>query len=207
MNRIYLVIFILVLGQVNKAEAQFTFGLKTGMVLSQVDGDNLVGFKKVGYDAGILGGYQLNFNHNFIVELSYSRLGSNRLSETVPNNKDKSLFEVDLHTANAFLGYAYGFGDNWDGVNLYRFTGGLKFSRVLGSDVTIYNKSRITQEEKSISANYITLRIGPGFLLRDNLYFDFFYEHALSNLSKNSDKTVITSLTPFTLNFILSYYL
>lgn len=192
--------------QQNNLSAQFTFGVKSGLVLSQVEGDNMVGFKKVGYDVGVLGGYAITEDHNLLIELSLSRLGSRKGSDPVPDNITKSLWELDMNTINIFTAYTFRFGDNWDGVKDFKFTGGLKFNKIYSSDLQIYNKRGLTSEEKTIDSNYISIKAGPGVLLTEHLALDFYYEHALANIVKNNNETQSRSLNPFTLNFILSYY-
>jgi len=206
-NRIAVLATVVFLSCFSKSlMAQFTFGLKSGLILSQVEGDNMVGFKKAGYDIGLTGGYELNENHDIIIELSFSQSGSNRRSEAIPQNINRSLWEIDLKTINIFTAYAFKFGDNWDGTKDYRFTGGFKFNKILDSEINIYNRRSVTNEVKSLNSSFISLRVGPGVHISDHFALDFFYEHTIGNIAKSNSETASRSLNPYAISFVLSYY-
>lgn len=107
---------------------KFHFGGNISLVASQVDGDNLRGFNKLGYSAGLLGGFALSEESWFVLELQYTTFGSNQRKERSPVR-----LETDFRSINVLLGYALRFGDAWDGSKKFRALGGLRLHSILES--------------------------------------------------------------------------
>ena len=91
-----------VLGISTPAIAQdFHFGVSAGVIFSQIDGDELSGFNKVGGEFGLLGGYSINDANWLVLNLQYSSFGSQRKDE------DSGLSsEIGLRSINVLAAYS-----------------------------------------------------------------------------------------------------
>ena len=127
---------------------KFHFGASAGVIASQIDGDALNGFHKLGYQFSLLGGYSFNEAHWFVIELQYAAFGSNKKNEDVEEN-----LEANLNSINILLGYSMHFGDSWDGIRKFRFIVGPKYHRLIKVEGPNINK-------ESLKSQFIAAHVG-----------------------------------------------
>lgn len=192
-----------------EAQGQFRFGVFGGPSLSQVDGDNLRGFRYLGVSTGLLGGYKLDNGNSIVVDLGYNSLGSKKGSESVPDEANKILLKTNFQTINILLGYQFLFGDRWDGKKYYMLRGGLNFHRIFKKGNGIFSNSfGITEDEVSkeeINSQYFALNFSVGKILSDKVVIRLGVDYGLDNLLKTPQYN-ISSISPYQIFFNTSYY-
>ncbi len=99
-------VLILVTGQLF-AQKKFTTSAFFGTTATQVQGDALAGFDKLGITGGIGTVYQFNKSWGLGFELSYIQKGSRKVQN--PDSADFSYYKMALHYAEVpvFLRYKY----------------------------------------------------------------------------------------------------
>lgn len=178
------------------SEAQtFHFGGNAALALSQVDGDNLKGFHKVGYSAGLIGGYSLSSASWIVVELQYTTFGSRHENEESPVR-----LETAFRTVNMLLGYSLRFGDAWDGVPRFRAIAGPRVHAVHQATLGAID------DREQVRSPFITLHLGVGMLATEDLLIDVRYNHTLGNILERQIPE-IQKLTPYYLSIGLAWYL
>lgn len=189
-----LFIVLLITGYCAKGQ-KFHFGGSIALVASQVDGDNLRGFNKLGYSAGLLGGYSFSPGSWLVVDLQYSTFGSNQRKEQSPIR-----LETDFRSINILCGYALRFGDAWDGSKKFRVMAGLRMhsvqKAVLGGD----------EDRTLVDRYFISLNLSLGLLMTENWLLDLSYNQGMSNILKN-DIAEIDKLIPYYISLGVLYYL
>jgi len=184
-----------VLSQVAISAQKFHFGLNAAVTASQVDGDNLRGFNKIGYSAGLTGGYAFSPVSWMVVELQYTTFGSAHGNENSPIK-----LETDIRTINTLCAYSVRFGDAWDGVARFRAVAGPRFHAV--QHAVLGN----TNDRNQLKKTFFSLHLGCGMLLTENLLLDLGYQHVLGNILE-ADVPGIDRLRPFFLSLGLTCYL
>jgi len=168
--------------------------MSAAVTASQMDGDALSGFNKIGYQAAIVGGYPINEAHWIVVELQNSAFGSNKRNEDVGVS-----LEADLNSVNVLLAYSFRFGDSWDGVRKFRFMIGPKFNSILKASGPNINDEVV---KSSFWAGQATFSYMPG----EAFMIDLSYTHAFQNIL-SEDVLEADSLVPYYLGLGLTYYI
>jgi hypothetical protein len=175
------------------SERQFHFGASGGVIASQIDGDALNGFHKLGYQFGLLGGYSFNDAHWFVIELQYGAYGSKKKNEDVEEN-----LEADLSSINVLVGYSLRFGDSWDGKRKFRLIVGPKFHRLIKVEGPNIKK-------ESLKSQFIAAHVGFSYAVTKSIFLDLTYTHSVMNLL-NEPLTTTDTYVPYYLAFGVSYY-
>lgn len=209
-NALYTAIVCLILFvSAFEANGQFRFGGFLGPTLSQVDGDNLRGFRYAGISVGLLGGYKLNNGNSLVVDLGYNTLGSNKGSENIPNDLNRILLETKFQTINILAGYQFLFGDRWDGKKYFLIRGGINYHRIIEKSSKILSNSFGIKDkevkEDDFNNQYFAVNFSLGKILSEKFVVRFGVEYGLSNLLKSSQHN-IASISPYQIYFNTSYY-
>lgn len=130
-----------------------------------------------------------------VVELQYTTFGSNHRNEDIAVR-----LETEFNTVNVMLGYSLRIGDAWDGVRRFRVMAGPRFHSV--------QKARLGSmtDKDQVKSSFLSLHIGAGMLLTENLLLDVRYNHALSDILE-IEIPEIESLTPYYVALGVTYYL
>ena len=165
------------------------------MIISQVDGDNLRGFNKIGFSIGLLSGYSLSDNSALVVDLQYATFGSAQSKEF-----GNPYLETEIQTINMLAGYSLRFGDSWDGSK--------KFRILIGPRLHAIQKSRLGRNHVSggLDRYFVSANLGFGVYLSNSFVLDINYNHGLSNILKTPMESV-EKLNPYYLSLGLTYYL
>ena len=173
---------------------RFHFGVDAAVVASQVDGDELSGFNKIGYQAGLVGGYSFSDAHWLVLELQYAEFGSRRRNEDIEMN-----LEMDLGSINVLAAYSLRFGDSWDGIRKFRVLVGPKFQRLLKVEGPNVNES-------TLQRSFVSAHVGLSYVISESLLIDLSYTHAFGNLLLEPLRST-DSLVPYYLALGLNYYI
>lgn len=188
---------------------QFRFGAFMGPALSQVDGDNLRGFRYAGVSAGLLGGYKLANGNSFVVDLGFNTLGSNKGSENIPNDGSRILLETKMQTINILGGYQFLFGDRWDGKKYYLLRGGVNYHRIITKSNSIIANSFGVPESKvknnEFHNQFFALNLSVGKILSERFLIRFGIDFGFTNLLK-SPQYNISGISPYQIYFNINYY-
>jgi len=195
MTRMAVITLIIVFGLSGLYGQKFHFGGSAAVITSQVDGDNLRGFNKLGFNVGLMSGYSLNANNALVVELQYATFGSAQSREYGVQH-----LETEIHTLNILLGYTLRFGDNWDGSK--------KFRLLVGPRIHAIQKSRLREKDGkgSLDRYFVSGHAGLGVLLSDSVILELSYNQGLSNILKTKMEG-IEKLNPYYLSLGITYYL
>jgi len=172
---------------------KFHFGINGGVTASQLDGDELSGFNKIGYHAALVGGYSITDVHWITLELQNTAYGSRRRNEDVEMN-----LQTDLNSVNILLAYSLRFGDSWDGIRKFRFMVGPKFNSILKA-----NGPNI--DEDVIRSSFIAGQVTFSFVPSGSFMIDLSYTHAFQNIL-TQELTTTDTLVPYYLTLGLTYY-
>ena len=194
MRSFILTLILLAICAVRGVSQKFHFGVNAGVIASQLDGDGLSGFNKIGYHAALVGGYSITDVHWVTVELQNTAFGSRRRNEDVEMNP-----ETDLNSVNVLLAYSLRFGDSWDGVRKFRFMIGPKFNSILKA-----NGPNI--DEDVIRSSFIAGQATFSFVPSESFMIDLSYTHAFQNILTEELSTT-DSLVPYYLTLGLTYYI
>ncbi|NNF21521.1 MAG: outer membrane beta-barrel protein [Saprospiraceae bacterium] len=189
---------------------KFKFSVHGALVLAQVDGDKLRGFSKIGYNAGIQGGYRINASSEFIVAQGFSSFGSKGSNKSI-KRPDDYFIEINMVTANLLFAYAHYLNTGWSGESKFRLFTGIKIHQVLSNDYTLsYNSFEENPPVmiEDFRDRFLGIYLGAGYLVASNLYLDLSFEHSLSNILEDSPlNTVAKSLNPYHISIGLNFYL
>lgn len=187
--------FLLTFSDKELAAQKFHFGGSIAATACQVDGDDLVGFNKLGFQGGLLGGYSFDSHNWLVVELQYSSIGSKKKNEDVDLN-----LEMDMQTINVFLGYSRRFGDTWEGRQKFRLFAGPKVQRII--EVESPNIP-----ENSFKSMFVSAEIGCSYIFTPSFMADLTYTHSLMNILDEPAGSSTDKLVPYYLSLGVSYYL
>ncbi len=203
-------VFLMFLASEILAQETFRFGVSGGFGLSQIEGDNLKGFRKASYETSLLGGFLFKDRNEIIVALGYEQLGSKRKGEDAPRISGNYLSEIDMSQMSLFVAYAKPFNQDWDGSYKLRAKAGLKYNRLLSHNARLVSSSIVDDYEladEDFNSSYLSLRLGIGAKIGSRFLLEVNYEHALQSIIKDSEEIRLNKLIPFGLSVGLSYYL
>lgn len=212
LKQLFSIVGLVCFAMTTQLDAQeFRFGANAGFSLSQIEGDNLRGFRKINPEIGILGGYKISEADEIIVSLSYENSGSKRGNESNPLVQGKYLNEVDMNQASLGLLYSRNFSPDWDGTYKYRAYAGVRYNRIMqikSSTVSSSIADTYTLDDNNdFKSNYLNLQMGFGFSLSPNFILDLGYFHALQSIVHNTEDLRISKMIPFGLKCSLAYYI
>jgi len=201
---------IFIIAVVSAQSNSFSFGFRVAGNLSQIEGDNLRGFKKVNPEIGLLGGYGFSSVDEFQLSLNYESAGSNRQGEDVPLISGNYLAEVDMNQISLFFAYARSFAEDWDGRHRYRAYTGFKMNRIMNSESNLRGATindTYELQDGDFKNIYWSFRSGISMHAGPRLLLGLFYDHALESVLKSSEEIQLNKLIPFNLGIDVSYYL
>ncbi len=194
MRSLFFTLCLLALGTHESYAQKFHFGINAGVTASQLDGDELSGFNKIGYHVALVGGYSIKDAHWITVELQNTAFGSKRKNEDVEMN-----LQADLNSVNVLLAYSLRFGDSWDGVRKFRFMVGPKFNSILKA-------SGPNISEDVIRNSFIAGQATFSYVPSKSFMIDLTYTHAFQNILTEELPTT-DSLVPYYLTLGVTYYI
>lgn len=169
-----------------QASAQrFGLGFTLGGNLSQIDGDQLFGYRKFGFQAGMIGTATLHDRSYISVEMLYS----NRGSMAGNSERNIALQRLSLHYVEVPFLVHYKFAQDWDEEYRLDIHGGFSYSRLLDSQIDTPNQQDATNYN-SLKANFnknnFSLLAGITFYLRPDLGLTLRQSYGLNKLDNTA---------------------
>lgn len=164
----------------NSLEAQrFGGGLKIAGTLSQIDGDDVYGFNKLGFETGVFGSARLSKIIDLEIHFSYNQRGSRSTAE------DPMLVKINLNYLDVPIFFVV---KDWliteDNKEYYRmhFLGGLSLGRLISSSsiTGIDEDFKKTDFSWILGANYYYSR-SWGIAAKYTRSFNSLYNYSKSN--------------------------
>lgn len=197
-NKLIFILFLF--NSVNSfAQAQkFGGGLILGFNASQIDGDELAGYNKIGWDAGLNTSYNLKNPWQINIDLLYSQRGS-RTSFFLTGNTDIRKITLNYLEIPLYVSYK-----DWEiEDNFYKVQGfaGLSFGK-------LFSVKNLLDEEDINSDNF--LKNDLSYLIGAKLMFTRYigvsgrYTRSFVKLYKDSDDGT-KSLNSYFLNFSIFF--
>lgn len=184
---------------------QSIFGLHAvlGVNASQIAGDQLAGFDKIGLHGGLRGTAELSEKVGLSVELLYSERGSRPdiFNDVADPEIDISLRYLEMPV---YLTYADWY-DEAQGYHKAYAAGGFSYSRLI--EASTFDHFNIGDENldvlaKEFSSNDISWLLGFGFRLTNHFGISMRYSRSITWLLNAEKKELNTnSLRPFFLTF------
>lgn len=174
---ILLVVFFLTcVGQIElSAQQRFKGGLVAGVNLAQLDGDNLEGYNKLGFNAGGRVSTILTERWQLSIEILYSQLGSSRSNNDYTSPYDRiRLNYVEVPVMMNFK--------DWK----LHFSGGLVYGRLIDYSVEDFSGQDITDIEE-FNSNALSIILGATYFINENWGISGYWQRSLLNIEGDPD--------------------
>ncbi len=175
----------------------FEAGLILGVNASQVNGDFLAGYDKLGLHTGLKVRVSTWEHIEWSVELLLSQRGSRPDIFTEDSRK--------IHLNYVEIPILIGFKD-WQKDDFYkiRFEGGFSYGRVVGHKVSFQG---VEEQIDEFNNNDLSFVIGAALFTSEKLGFSFRYTHSVTPLLNNKNSIEFARLRGFFLTFRSIYML
>lgn len=199
MKALFISIFFFALFQINLVgQARFQGAGIVGMTMSQIDGDNLFGFNKLGLSAGIKVRFNLKSKLDGNVELLYSQRGSS-------TNLFRRDAQDDIISINYFELPIYLSINDWyiEKDDYYKISGhaGLSYGNIVTSSIQNTNFSADMLSNADIS--YL---VGATFYFNKKIAFTARYTRSFNRLFSDETTNPIRFLIGYFWTVRLEYY-
>ncbi len=199
MKALFIIIICCALGQYDlSSQARFQGAGIVGMTLSQIDGDDLFGFNKLGVSAGVKVRFNLKKKLDGNVELLYSQRGSS-------TNLFRRDAEDDIISINYFELPIYLSVNDWyiEKEDYYKISGhaGLSYGNLVAS--SIQNTNFTTGLLGSADISYL---VGATFHFTKKLAFTARYTRSFNRLFSDESARPIQFLLGYFWTVRLEYY-
>lgn len=157
---------------------RFNFGLKAGLNFSQVNGDRIAGYDKLGLDAGVKTNILINDRIDMVVELLYSQRGAASEISWSGNNAEYSL--IMNYIAIPVLVELKDWISEEKAKDAYyrlRLRGGLAFGRLISLEEN--GRSDIEAKDSDLS-----IVLGAGYYANRHLGFSLRYTRSILSLDE-----------------------
>lgn len=163
-----------------QAQQRFKAGLVLGVNASQINGDDIAGFDKLGLRGGLRGIILLGERSDISVDLLFSERGS--ASELVPNNQ--SLRRL-VRTRYIEVPVLFNFRDWLSPKGHYQvhIAGGLSYGRLFDTFVDAFGV--MEEEQANFNNNDLSLVLGVGYAPSPKLEFAARYNRSVIPLYNN----------------------
>ncbi len=162
--------------RVRRFSAEAIFGLTA----SQIDGDNLYGYHKLGLQTGIQVNTALGKRSEMNLGFQFTQRGAQR---KLIQNPDDPVFSLTLNYVEVPLLFSY--KDKWKsdgegdgGFYQFSFNGGVSYARLIGSKLKSDFGDIILQDE--FNENDGSLILGATFFAQKHLGFSFRYNRSFT---------------------------
>lgn len=154
----------------------FKAGLTGGVTLSQIDGDQLGGFNKLGLQGGIRAAALFSERWQLGIELLYSQQGSRRINTDNP----ASIYEK-IHLNMVEAPVLIHFSD-WK----FRVGAGLSYARIINYKIIDYSGADIS-EFQLLEPDVFSLVLGVTFNFNEHVGMDVRWSRYLNNIQADKE--------------------
>ncbi len=174
-------------------KSQFVGGLVAGFNASQINGDDLAGYNKLGLNTGIIGGYQWKEKFGTHIEFLYSQKGSR---STISQSDITRGFRINYIEVPVYVTFY-----DWEKGGFYRIQaeGGLSFGRLISTSSIGDFENPILD---GINKNEISWLLGATYFFRENTGVNLRYTHGINRLHNDFTQR----FRSFLLSLRLKYY-
>lgn len=172
------------------AQQRFKAGIIAGGNASQIDGDNSIGYNKLGLHAGITGITILNERSEFAIEFIYSQRGS-QTKITPGSNADRN--KISLNYVAVPLVFTY---KDWlsekNNTPYYRVQahGGLSYARLISTSIQDQGADALSEH---FNENDVSWLIGASYFINEHFGFTFRYNRFVTMLFNNNKNTQVNA--------------
>jgi hypothetical protein len=159
---------------------RFKAGIIAGLTASQIDGDNLAGYDKLGLQGGLRGIILLKEKQDVSVELLFSQRGA---STAIIPNKNTDNFALTLNYVEIPVQWHY---KDWliadeEKGDYYKasFNAGLSFARLIGNKISNKNSSVTRVVPDLLAKNDFSFLVGVNIWANHHLGFTVRYVRSL----------------------------
>lgn len=162
------------------AQQRFKAGVIIGTNASQINGDDLAGYNKLGLRAGLRGLVDLGERSDLAIDILFSERGAS--SELFPNNM---FLRRLVRTQYIEVPVLFIFRDWLSDEGHYKVhaAGGLSYGRLFNSSVETF--AVVEDEQENFSDNDLSLVLGVGFAPTPKIEFAVRYNRSLIPLYNN----------------------
>lgn len=178
--------------QEEKTEGRFGLALVLGLNASQLDGDRLRGFNKLGFRAGLRATTFLSGNKSLGIEFLFSQKGS--VAEFQLGVPTDGLFRIHLNYIEVPFYFNY---REWQ-IDFY---GGLSYGRLISSTVDEGITGYASEDFRKDDLNVL---LGANYLFNDTWSASLRYTRSVVNLFDNPAKN-INSLNSYLFSLQINY--
>lgn len=193
-----LLVFMLIATLATAQASIFGARAVVGFNASQISGDALAGFDRVGLVAGLKGTAELAEKLHLNIDFLYSQRGSK------PNIFDTGVdpdIEIKLQYLDMPVYLTYSdWKDEEGGFYKAYFSGGFSYGRLMGSDVIDnYNdaENNLENQEDSFNKNDVSWLLGFGFRLSRRFGIDLRYTRSITLLLEEDASLGVPPLRPY----------
>ncbi|NND05719.1 MAG: PorT family protein [Saprospiraceae bacterium] len=197
MRRIYILSLILVSSCSIATGQTFRAAIVGGLNASQINGDLIAGFDKLGIHGGLKVVADLRDRLEGSIELLYSERGSRASGRFVDP------FSIRINYVEIPLTIAY---KDWIREDHYRlrFEGGLSIGRLLKAEQEDVTGTRVLDEYQDTDISWL---VGATFFTNEDLAFSARYSQSINFLLSQNLPTGFTRMRGFFLTFRIMYFL
>ncbi len=176
----------------NAQEQRFNAGIVAGINLSQIDGDDLVGYNQLGANLGIRALTYLTDRWQVSLELLFSQKGSNASANDNPLSAfDKvRLNYVEVPVMINFLDWAQE-GEDYSKVH---FSTGLSYSRLINFTIEQFDGSDIS-DRVDYNPNAAMFLLGASFYFNKHIGIHARFSQSFTNIDNNQNNRALIGKT------------
>lgn len=177
-------VFCLFLLAANASAQRFQGGLVAGFNLSQVDGDKLAGFNKIGVNAGGKVAAILSERWQLSLELLYAQQGASRTRTDDPASiYDK--IRLNFVEVPVMINFK-----EWK----FHVSGGVSYARLINFEVIDFTGFDIS-DQQTFNENIFSLQLGATYYFNEKAGFEIRWIRALNDLQAEENASSLIGRT------------
>ncbi len=170
MNKILLATFFAFSISISNAQF-FSGGIRTGVTGSQVSGDQLSGFDKLGLYGGLYAGVSLNQTMRLQLEMLYIQKGSRQNAKPDKGIYSSYLLRLNYIELPLML--------TWRGNSYFEIEGGFSYGTLMSNTDVEWDENGLMPGMTPFKKYEISVQAGFNYLLSDNLRANFRFNNSI----------------------------
>lgn len=182
MKKLTLAIFLLLIGMGSFAQ-RFEGGLAGGLNFTQLDGDLLSGYNKLGLHGGSWVKYPFNDKWSGGLEFLYTQKGASRSinEENIASTRTFDRFRLNYFEVPLFAAYTY---------KKFSFQAGITGGYLLSAKIEDFTGKR--DYKKFLKPFETGTLIGLAYPINKNIHVQLRYHYTIASIAKGDNRTVFT---------------
>jgi hypothetical protein len=178
MKKIYIIFVLLFITTTSLISQSFPGGFKLGVVGSQVSGDRLSGFDKMGIYGGLFAGVNLNDEMRIMAELSFVQKGSRQNAKPQRGLYSSYLMRLNYIEIPIML--------VWQGNDYFEIEGGLSWGLLIKNSEVEFDENGVLPGMQKFNKNEYSIHIGFHYLLNENIRASFRLNNSILPIREHS---------------------